>query len=469
MAQQKWLVALLVGSSIGCLCGESPSTAQSLTGLKWRLQTLPNLGGVSFPGSINNRDWISGDAQLPDNLFDHPALWRRTADSHSGNQSWRLTDLGNLGGPNAMASFPDKNEMGWLAGRSETTATDPYAENFCGWFCSASSGCPPITHVCQGFLWREQTNKMIALPPITSIYRCNSPFNGGCNSDAAAANNNGQIAGYAENGITSPNCAAPQAFLYEGVVWGLNASGAPFIQRRLPPITGDEISAAFALNDAGIVVGGSGGCAPPNTPASPPLRAVLWKDGSRPLILGNLGGSEAQAIAYAINDPGQVVGVSTLPPPNDSVFHAFLWQEGVGMKDLGSLRDDDVAVFPQDINNRGEVVGLSCGPSEPNPSGCDGFYWRNGMKRPIDLNAYLTQQTSLNIYGANGINDSGEIAVVAFDQKGDQLPAVLVPAQGEVMSQTSPSQNTAAVQQSVLTSNILQRLSPRLRGWMNAR
>jgi hypothetical protein len=47
MTKQKWLVALLVGSSIGCFCGADQSPAQSLSGLKYRLQVLPN--EAAFP------------------------------------------------------------------------------------------------------------------------------------------------------------------------------------------------------------------------------------------------------------------------------------------------------------------------------------------------------------------------------------------------------------------------------------
>jgi hypothetical protein len=38
MTKQKWLAALLVGSSIGCLCDTHLSSAQSLSDLKYRLQ-----------------------------------------------------------------------------------------------------------------------------------------------------------------------------------------------------------------------------------------------------------------------------------------------------------------------------------------------------------------------------------------------------------------------------------------------
>jgi hypothetical protein len=37
MTKQNWLVALLLGSPIGCFCGATQSTAQSPSGLTYRL------------------------------------------------------------------------------------------------------------------------------------------------------------------------------------------------------------------------------------------------------------------------------------------------------------------------------------------------------------------------------------------------------------------------------------------------
>jgi probable HAF family extracellular repeat protein len=201
------------------------------------------------------------------------------------------------------------------------------------------------------------------------------------------------------------------------------------------------------------------------------MHAVLWKNNGHPFALKNtLGGTGAAA--GAINENGQVVGVAFLA--GDAIIHPFFWQEGVGMKNMGSLQSDDSLVFPDSINNRGEVVGWSCGPSETaTPFPCDPFYWRNGMKQPIDLNE-LTQWPHLGICCASDINDSGEIAVAVFDPSyntGDIRAAVLVPVQagGTPTSESLPVQKAATVQRSVLPSNILQRLNSHLRGWKIAR
>jgi hypothetical protein len=125
MTKRFCLIALLAGSSIACFSAADPSPAQTIAQAalpttpqrqKWRLQVLPhtglpNAGGLSHPFSINNRDWVAGAINPPNECCDHPGLWRRTTDGQ-GTQTWRLTDLGTLGGVNAAVLSPVKNEIG---------------------------------------------------------------------------------------------------------------------------------------------------------------------------------------------------------------------------------------------------------------------------------------------------------------------------------------------------------------------
>src|SRR5947208_14826921 len=73
--------------------------------------------------------------------------------------------------------------------------------------------------------------------------------------------------------------------------------------------------------------------------------------------LGTLPGDESSR-ATAINDAGQIVGVSgTCSDPT----HAFLWADGV-MTDLGSL-PGTVRTYPSDSNNAGQIAGAGRGAS----------------------------------------------------------------------------------------------------------
>src|SRR5262249_40204275 len=67
--------------------------------------------------------------------------------------------------------------------------------------------------------------------------------------------------------------------------------------------------------------------------------------------LGNLGGTVA--VAFRINETGQVVGWATTPTGEQ---HGFRWTEDRGMVDLGMLPGTTLSQ-PFGLNNRGDAVG----------------------------------------------------------------------------------------------------------------
>ena len=67
--------------------------------------------------------------------------------------------------------------------------------------------------------------------------------------------------------------------------------------------------------------------------------------------LGTLGGE--QSVAYALNDRGQVVGLSMTAGGS---WHAFSWTREYGMIDLGTLGGESNASA---VNAHGQVVGYS--------------------------------------------------------------------------------------------------------------
>src|SRR5258708_12520232 len=82
------------------------------------------------------------------------------------------------------------------------------------------------------------------------------PFPGGFNSYATAVNNRGEIVGWAENGVQDPTCnTALQTLQFRAVIWEKDGT-----MKELPPLQGDSTSAATAINDLGQVVGISGAC-----------------------------------------------------------------------------------------------------------------------------------------------------------------------------------------------------------------
>jgi len=337
---------------------------------------LGTLGGSESNGfgSVNDRGWVTGDANLPGDQNEHAFLWRGGV----------MTDLGTLGGLNSSVPLPVKDDTGLVVGVAQTTAADPLGELWGTTFvCTPSVSCQGWQNLIRGFVW--ENGVMTALPTL-----------GGNNSGALGVNNLGQIVGGAETANQDPNCVPPQVLDIEAVVWGPN----PGQMEVLPVFPGDSVAVALAINDQGQVVGTSGPCQGP--PSGLALRhAVLWQ---RDTVtdLGSLGGVMLNA-ANAINNLGQVVGQSNLP--GDAVTHAFLWQKGV-MTDLGTLLGDSNSIA-YDINNNGQVVGVSCDVN----FNCRPFLWENGAM--TDLNTLIPSNSSLYLTFGGGINDRGEITGTA--------------------------------------------------------
>jgi probable HAF family extracellular repeat protein len=101
------------------------------------------------------------------------------------------------------------------------------------------------------------------------------------------------------------------------------------------------------------------------------------------------------------NDAGDVVGGSNTL--GDAQFHATLWRNGRAV-DLGTL-DGDCFSDANAIGPDGEIVGSSVS--------CDGGTVRAVLwdhKTIIDLNSLIPANSNLRLFGADNINDRGEIA-----------------------------------------------------------
>jgi probable HAF family extracellular repeat protein len=237
------------------------------------------------------------------------------------------------------------------------------------------------------------------------------PTLGGNNGFATGANNLGQVAGWAENTVHDPTCVPPQVLQFRAVVWGPGRDRV----RELPPLPGDTSGAATALNDRGQVVGISGTC-DQAVGRFTAAHAVLWEDG-RVTDIGNLGGNTWNT-PMAINERGDVVGFASQPgdDPDNPNLRAFLWTRTGGIQNLGTL-PGDVYSEAHGINEWRQVVGISCDAA----GACRAFLWQNGVMK--DLNALVAPGYPGVLTTAQDINDFGVITGRAFDPATGTNPA----------------------------------------------
>jgi probable HAF family extracellular repeat protein len=267
--------------------------------------------------------------------------------------------------------------------------------------------------------WRENWSCYAFFPPATSTgYRCVGfvwengvmrplPTLGGTHGYAAAANNHRQIVGWAENTVRDPTCTPPQVFQFRAVVWGPHGNQI----HELPVLPGDTSTAATAINDKGQIVGISGTCDDAVGSATA-AHAVLWEEGTVKEI-PNLGGAEWNT-PTAINERGDIAGFSD--HPGDQVMEAFIWTKEQGLEGLGFLDEHDAVSEAFGINERRQIVGLSCGDS-----GCRAFLWQDGAM--TDLNSLVPLQNGIVLTHAMDINDDGVITGRAFNSNTGELQA----------------------------------------------
>ena len=377
-------VALLAGAGQG---SDQPAATRGAH-VRYRVTHLASLGGPSSLGDSNNdRGWVAGRSNLAGNQTRHATLWR----------SGSLLDLGTLGGPNSSIVWPVKNVRGILTGIAQTAEPDPLNE---AWSCSAFFPAATGRGVrCLGFVWQDGV--MRALPTL-----------GGTHGFATGSNNRGQIVGWAENTVHDPTCVPPQVLQFRAVMWG----PGPGQIRELPPLPGDTVSAATALNDRGQVAGISGICDDAVGKFSA-IHAVLWENGV-PRDLGNIGGL-AWNTSMAINLQGDVAGFGNVSLPPDGAFdaHAFLWTRQGGIRDLGTLPLPG-HVFSQayGINVWRQVVGRSCDAD----FNCRAFLWQNGEMTELQQ---LVPGYPGTLTIAGDIDDLGRISGQARDPVSGALVA----------------------------------------------
>src|SRR5436190_11495664 len=255
------------------------------------------------------------------------------------------------------------------------------------------------------------------------------PFPGGYSSYATGVNNRGQVVGWAENGVHDATCDPSfQILQFRAAIWQPDGQ-----MLELPPLPGDSTSAATAINDLGQVVGISGDCGIAVGGVSA-KHAVLWQNGV-PHDLGNIGG-DAWNTPTAINNQGTIVGFANTAPGTAKSYEAFIWTKAGGMKSLGKFSDASrSAAFG--INEKGQIVGLAVGGG---PFGIRPVLWENNSMTDLNL---LALPGSPYMLLAGDINQRGVIVGEALDLNTFDAPgfvATPVPA-GSANSSSTVRQN----------------------------
>ena len=410
-------VFTLLAMPVRVLAQEQQQQAQHLS--HYIVTDLGTLGGTfSIAFGINDRGQIDGFSTIPGDMSTHAFVLNHGV----------MTDLGTLGGPNSIAGTGPNLSL-QVPGLAETATLDPNGEDFCGFGTNL---------ICLTFSW--QNGVMTALDTL-----------GGNNAQGAGINDQGQIAGFAQNTTVDANCPAPQVLQFKPVVWTNGHIHA------LPLYPSDSEGAGFWINNRGEVVGASGTCAAYDGRygvSLQPRHALLWRKGRLPIDLGNLGGSFNNA-GFAINEVEQVVGASDLP--GDQYQHAFLWQSGL-MRDLGTLPGDVVSAAVA-INNRGLITGVS-----QDANGNDrAFLWESGVM--TDLNTLIPANSPLYLLHCFQINSAGEIVGLGVTSSGEIHGFLATPITGEDNLEGYASSSGAGPVKVTLSESARKQLQ----GWVRSR
>src|SRR6266480_2370991 len=245
-------------------------------------------------------------------------------------------------------------------------------------------------------------------------------FAGGNNGFATGANNLDQVVGWAENDVHDPACVSPQVLQFRPAMWGL---GPPDQIHELPLISGDSSGAATAINDNGQIVGISGIC-DQAVGRHTAKHAVLWQNGAVTDIYPNPPAPWWNT-PTAINQRGDVVGFAGDPAfVEGDVLHAFMWTREDGIRQLKPLPNRTPTHVDSEaygINEARQVVGISCDADQVD---CRAVIWDHG-NTPTDLNDLKAPGYSALLASAKDIKNKGEITGRAADPNTGVLTAYL--------------------------------------------
>jgi probable HAF family extracellular repeat protein len=356
--------------------------------------------------------------------------------SPGGGLHYRVSNLPPLGGTSSVGF--SINDRGWVAGRSNLAGNQSRHATL--WRNGALTDLGTLGGPNSAVLWPVKNLRGIVTgiaqsneaDPLNETWSCGFffpvatrtgkrcfgfkwedgvmtrlPTLGGTHGFATGSNNLGQTVGWAENTVHDSTCVPPQQLQFRAVVWGPGDNQ----KRQLRPLPGtdDTSTAATAINDFGQIVGISGICDQAVGRFSA-IHNVLWEHGSsRPIDIGDFGGV-AWNTPMAINQRGDVVGFANASEADGSNFNprAFLWTRSQGIRNLGAV-SGDITSQATGINEWRQIVGQSCDADD----NCRGFLWQNGVM--TDLQDLVVGDYDDVITTANDIDDLGRITGQAFD------------------------------------------------------
>ena len=269
---------------------------------------LNNRGQVVGSAGDFSTAFMSGMPNCRGFLFEHGKLHRLTNEINTF-QPFAINDNGQITGrTDKRGFFYSRGKLTPIgtfsyvpAGNASTASALNAAGLVVGWSTVGGKENGPILPF-HAFLWSPKTHHLHDLDTLL----------GHRNSYAYSINDTGQVVGMAENnppgsfGFFGASVTAKEAM---AVLWFGNKATA------LPPLSGDTGSAAWAINNAGVIVGQS-------LSAGGTVRACLWRKG-KPVDLNTLlpdGSGWTLTDANALNNMGWIVGSGTL----GGKPHAFL-------------------------------------------------------------------------------------------------------------------------------------------------
>jgi probable HAF family extracellular repeat protein len=341
-----WIAAVAATAAV--------ATSAAAATTSYRITDLGSLGGGGARGlAINASGQVTGDSVLstlvqvpcPPQQYGGAKKCFKHPDHAFVWSNGTMTDLGSLGG--LYSQGVAINGSGEVVGESATKSAGPF----------------------EPFLWNGHSMKALSAP--TTVY---------------GINDSGQIAGQCFDAVFIQSTAC---VVSNGTITALPESN-PNIEclyiNTIPP----NIPAAVAINNNGQVLGNcfesSGGI------------AVVWTN-DIPTVLPTLGGVASSGTAISSN--GQVVGTAET---STGAFDGFLWSNGT-MTDLGSTFSPDA------VNDSGVIVGGQ-------------FVYSNGTLQ--NLNNLIPAGSGYQIQNATGINDNGQIVANADATATGQTHALLL-------------------------------------------